>query len=511
MRKISINKEMLSSAWPLFAGIILLSVIFHSSVASIFDIWLHGSGMYSHGILLLIVSFYILVREWWDRKERLNIKFRFIYGLLILFLSFAWLLSEMTYLQTASQLFYISILAVFVLGLYGFNGATTLLYPILLLLCAIPVWAVLERPLQVPTATLVNNLLHFTGYVSIREGYVITIPEGSFEVGNRCSGLRYQIAAITIAFIYTYFARLRVVPSIICVLSAILTAFLSNVIRIYIVVLSGHYTNMTHSLLHDHIWLGWVVFFFSFVSLFYFWNKYSTPFTHDSTTQYIKEKPTQAGIAKKTVVTGVLVALAAIGPLLNYAYNSATDRKIKTEDNIKLSLNNWESEQYDNGLWKPSWINADSESFQSFTNAVHTRFDMYIAYYAKQGQGKEVINSRNRIYDEKKWKRLELNTKEIEIDKDRILPIKEEVIQNSDGDIRLVWAWYYIGGNVAADALKAKIITLPAILSGRSDATAIVVTTEGGDLERAKQNMKNFIVSALSEIEKQIDKYSYNL
>ncbi|PVV13963.1 MAG: EpsI family protein [gamma proteobacterium symbiont of Ctena orbiculata] len=510
MKNFTINKEQLISAWPLFIGILLLSVIYHSSVFSIFDIWIYGSGMYSHGILLFAVACYILVKEWRDKRTSLQIEYRFIYGIILLFLSVAWLFSELTYLQTASQLIFIFLLIGFVLGLYGSKGATTLLIPIIMLLCAILIWAFFEKPLQVPTATLVDNLLRLTGYVSIREGYIITIPEGAFEVGDRCSGLRYQIAAVSIAFIYCYFTRLKLLTSIIYILSAIGTAFLSNVIRIYIVVLSGHYTNMTHSLLHDHIWLGWVVFFISFVCLFYLWNKFSHKYVYSKRTIQDHNKTQQAGFIKTTIVTGMLVLFAAVGPLLKSAYNVSIERAENKKQTITIDLKGWES-SIDNSLWQPTWVSADADNYFSFTDDGGRRLDLYLAYYSTQAQGKEVINSRNRKYDEKQWSRIELRRRDIELEAKGLLPVIEELVQNGSGNKRLIWTWYYIGGNVVADALKAKLVALSGIFSGRSDATAILISTEVvDDVKNTKMHMKELLNNSINEIEQQIDAHHFD-
>lgn len=510
MKNFTINRELLISAWPLFVGILLLSVIYYSSVYSIFDIWIYGSGMYSHGILLFAVACYILVKEWRDKRASLKVEYRFIYGIILLFLSVAWLFSELTYLQTASQLLFIFLLIGFVLGLYGSKGATTLLVPIVMLLCAIPIWAVFEKPLQVPTAALVDNLLRLTGYVSIREGYIITIPEGVFEVGDRCSGLRYQIAAVSIAFIYCYFTRLKLLTSIIYILSAVVTAFLSNVIRIYIVVLSGHYTNMTHSLLHDHIWLGWVVFFISFVCLFYLWNKFSPRYAYSKHTNQSDDTIQQAGFIKTTIVTGMLVLFAAVGPLIKSVYNVSIEQAEGAKQTIELVLEGWESNQ-DRGLWQPAWVSADADNYFSFRDGEGRRLDLYLAYYSVQAQGKEVINSRNRKYDEKQWTRLQLRRKDIELESKGLLPVIEELIQNGSGKKRVIWTWYYIGGNVVADALKAKLVALTGIFSGRSDATAILVSAEvEDDVKSTKMYLRELVNRSILELEQQIDAHHFD-
>ncbi|MET0123113.1 MAG: exosortase [Candidatus Thiodiazotropha sp. 6PLUC9] len=243
----------------LFSCLVILTLVYHQTAVSLYLTWTAENSLQSHGLLLLPLSSYLLFREWYSRRQTLEVRFRPLFLIALLILSVIWLMSEIAQVQVASQILMILVLCITVFALFGIRESKTLAFPILILLSATSVWSVLSQPLQQPTAILVNQLLHLTGYTSFQESYFITIPEGIFEVGDTCSGLRYQIAAITLALIYAFFSQYSLAISLLYVLMASLIAFISNSIRIFIVVLSGHYTNMTHSLLEDHSWRGWVV------------------------------------------------------------------------------------------------------------------------------------------------------------------------------------------------------------------------------------------------------------
>jgi EpsI family protein len=488
-------------------GLMLLGIVYHTTLYSLYDTWVHGSGIYSHGLLLLAVSVYMFCREWNARTHDLETKFRPLYIFFLLLLSLAWLVAEMVQLQTATQLVFILLLGVYVLAMYGARSNYRLLFPILILICAIPVWSVLERPLQIPTAIMVNKLLNLTGYVSIRDGYFITIPEGVFEVGSRCSGLRYQVAAVSISMLYGYFMLSRLFHSLVYILTASLMAFVSNVIRIYIVVLAGHYTNMKHALLDDHIWLGWVVFLICFSCLFYVWgivDKKSTESEGNHEAGKVQHNKAQGKPVKSMFVIGVLFVSATVGPAVNYAIGAIAASTSAKVSKLNFSFDQWKEVDF-MSVWGPSWQSADIELYKKLSNDDGNKVEVYLASYAKQQQGKEIINSKNRLYDSGLWKKMVSAKRAINMDPYKKIVVKEDVIQSGSGEKRVVWSWYYVGGRETVSDLKAKLYGILGVFQGRTDATAILVSSKMEDAGKSRQVLKEFVIGSAGLIESQID------
>jgi EpsI family protein len=502
-----IEKAKFHGALPLIAGLVVLGAVFHTTVYSLYHTWVHGSGIYSHGLLLFAVCVYMFYREWNTRAQNLETKFRPLYIFFLMLLSLVWLVAEMVQLQTATQLVFILLLGVFVLALYGARGNYRLLFPILVLICAIPVWSMLERPLQIPTAIMVNKLLHLTGYVSIRDGYFITIPEGLFEVGNRCSGLRYQVAAVSISMLYGYFMQSRLFHSLIYILSASLMAFVSNVIRIYIVVLAGHYTNMKHALLDDHIWLGWVVFLICFSGLFYVWgivDRKSTESEDSHNDGNVQHKKFQGKPAKSMLVIGVLLVSATVGPAVNYAIGAITASRSVEVSQLNFSFDQWKDMEY-MSTWGPLWQSADIELYKKLAKEDGKKVEIYLAGYGKQQQGKEIINSKNRRFDSGLWKKKGSAKRTLEIDPSKKIVVKEDVIQSGSGEKRVVWSWYYVGGRETVSDLKAKLYGILGVFQGRTDATAILISSKMKDEDESRQVLKEFVTGSAALIQSKID------
>ncbi|MES9939892.1 MAG: exosortase C-terminal domain/associated protein EpsI [Candidatus Thiodiazotropha sp. 6PLUC1] len=489
----------------LFSCLVILTLVYHQTAVSLYLTWTAENSLQSHGLLLLPLSSYLLFREWYSRRQTLEVRFRPLFLIALLILSVIWLMSEIAQVQVASQILMILVLCITVFALFGIRESKTLAFPILILLSATSVWSVLSQPLQQPTAILVNQLLHLTGYTSFQESYFITIPEGIFEVGDTCSGLRYQIAAITLALIYAFFSQYSLAISLLYVLMASLIAFISNSIRIFIVVLSGHYTNMTHSLLEDHIWLGWVVFVICYASFMYatvLVEKRVLPEAEDEPGNQtdVGGRAGSGSYSKILMISSVLLLCASIGPL----YSAFTEKSLQPQLTSKVLLNFkglTQSPIDEAGEWSPAWVNADSETRASYS-IQGKGIDFYSAYYAYQEQGKEAVNDLNRAYNSEIWQAKHRLDREINLDNGRKLIVLEEGITDIKGNERMVWSWYYIGGYVSSSKLQSKWHGILAGLKGNSDAAVIVLSTKkDGDGVSERAAMQEFINQTINEIE----------
>jgi EpsI family protein len=460
------------------------------------SVWLMSSTNYSHGIIIPFIAAYILFKEW-NQKGKLFHVYHRIYPLFfIAVLSIIWLVAHIIHVQVITQLVYIFIMCFFLIGLFGRKQIGSLLFPILLLLTAIPIWTSFSEPLQIPTAYVVDKMLHLTGYVALREGYIIHIPEGSFEVSDICSGVNNQIASLLLSLLLAYNYRLRIFGMLAIVLLGSFVAFFSNSIRIYIVVLSGHYSQMKHSLIDDHVWLGWVVFsvFYGFfiIVVSHYLNKKKVN-KNERNSRYLANK---AGRLMSVKVATVLIIAASVGPVLSVtlqALSNGSDKEIQIT--LPENLGEWQvtnKRVYD---WLPKWINPDSTVLKRYQNTLGGSIDIYIAYYANQSQGKEVINSDNKAFDRNVWKVEETSIVKQEINNE-IIEYKEIVIRNNYGTKRVLWQWYMVNDKKIANNLEVKFYGLLAALIGKRDAATVIVSKEIiQDYSEEREKMKQFTES----------------
>ncbi len=491
----------LSTGLVLFLSLVVLTLVYSSTAMSLYTGWIADNSLQSHGLLLLPLSIYLLAREWYVTRWNLVIAYRPIYWVALLLVSMAWLLTDIAKIQLLSQVTLILILWLTLVALFGLTRSLRMGFPILILLSTTSGWSVLAQPLQEPTAYVVNQMLHLTGYVSFQEGYTISIPEGVFEVGDTCSGLRYQIAALTLALIYSFISGYAWFRGAVFLALASGVAFLSNSVRIYIVVLSGHYTQMTHSLLTDHIWLGWVVFAVCFTGFMFLtqWLDRRMPVVTRRQGGGAAASIHNASV-RSLMIAVIVIGFASAGPLY---------RQLVHEQPPVVDLNSRAFQLHDSGLveviaeedWAPFWINPDV--------VVNTRYqlpqgqvDFFAAYYAYQDQGKEVVSDLNYAYPRGEWQTEASRDVTFSLPGGRNFPVKETRISRIMGSKRVLWSWYYIGGYVTSSPLQAKLLSMVSGLKGRSDAAVVVISTAGaGPHDEMRRVLQTFVEQAIGEIE----------
>jgi EpsI family protein len=463
-------------------GLLTLTAIYYPTVRGMFSVWLGGSSNYSHGLLLPFIIVYLLYKEWNDKGQIFHIYPRLYALLFIVILSIIWLFAYITHIQVITQLVFISIMATFLVGLCGYKNIGSLLFPILLLLTAVPIWTVFSEPLQIPTAYIVDKLLHITGYTSFREGHLIHIPEGTFKVSDVCSGVNNLIASVVLSMLLAYAHRLKLFGMSILIVSGACVAFLSNSIRIYIVVLSGHYTQMKHSLLDDHVWLGWVVFSAFYTLFLIFINKIlkrmkAVEAGHEKNATDVESVKDARTMSIKAAV--MLIAAASVGPALSVTINTLNAKNAdKKQIELPLRAEGWRIVNHEVRDWEPIWINPDSTELERYLNEVGNYIDVYIAHYTTQAQNKEIINSENKAFDRNKWKIIYSSIVKKDGLKDATFEYMELLIRNKQGKERLLWQWYNVGGMRTVDEVEAKLLGFFAALTGSTDAAVFILSSE---------------------------------
>ena len=192
----------------------------------------------------------------------------------------------------------------------GWNLTRKLLFPVLFLYFAVPVWAPVTMILQAITTHINGFLLGLGGISFAIDGNQITIPVGTFEVAGGCSGLKYFLTSSSLAALYSYLYLPRNRSRAILLLSAVLLAMLTNWIRVFVIVLVGYFTDMKHPLIKDHNNFGWLLYAASLVP-FYFIAHKLTPSALPAAESLHLDRP--VGWRGNTVPT--LVAALVLGAL----------------------------------------------------------------------------------------------------------------------------------------------------------------------------------------------------
>lgn len=244
---------------PVFIAATL--VIYRSTVSDLWRLWTAlDNPLYSHGLVLLGIAAYMFWRQWRCHITEADRPSIVVGNLLLTGASVTWFLARLGHVQLLQELCLLGIVFFLVWSLVGLRLAKQIGWAVLLIVCAIPIWEFATGILQAATVYVTTQLLNATNIPAVAEDTRILIREGTFVVEDACTGLGQHQTAVALALLHGYWNQARVPMALLYIAIAMLTAFLTNTIRVYIIIVAGHLTDMQHPLVKDHIWLGWVVF-----------------------------------------------------------------------------------------------------------------------------------------------------------------------------------------------------------------------------------------------------------
>lgn len=483
-------------AWKIAAPVaiaVLIGVflLFWETVAFTVDFWSRRRA-YGHGLLLVPISLFMI----WHTRAALS---RVVPGPqpwgapFIVALSLAWALAYFIDVQLGMQLTLLATMGAVLWTLLGNRAAWLLAFPVAYLLLGIPVWSLLTPILQENTATISTAMLRAIGVPVYLEAFYISIPSGQFVVEEVCAGLRYLLATMSIAALYAYLNLRPVWLGAVFFLCCTVFSIALNWLRVVIIIWVGHATSMQHWLVNDHLTFGWIMFAVGLIPIFAFgvWLQrfYRAP--------AIREPAATGGApagARTFVVWGLAaLVLSGVGPALVLWNDTRVPGPVSAELQAPAAVAPWRIAATDEIRWEPRYVGADASLLSTYRDG-GGRVDLFIAYYAHQRDGAEVVNELNVLYDEKRWKRRRVSQRRVPFGDDGQVRLREIQLVTSSGARRLVWFWYRVGDRRITGVLEAKLTQVWAILSGSPAAAVAAVSTpvEGG-LDAARARLEAYL------------------
>ena len=245
--------------------VILLS--YFQTTWSMVSIW-GRSDTFAHGFLIFPFSAYLI----WSQRRRLStVSIQPNLSALVILggIGLGWLLATLASAQVVAQFLLIVMIPASVWVILGSRMIRELAFPLAYLLLAVPFGEALIPPLINFTADFTVGALQLTGVPVYREGSFFTIPSGNWSVVEACSGLRYLIASFTLGTLYAYLTYRSLTRRLIFIGLSIIVPVLANGVRAYLIVMTGHLSDMRLAVGIDHLIYGWV--FFGIVMLLLFW------------------------------------------------------------------------------------------------------------------------------------------------------------------------------------------------------------------------------------------------
>jgi exosortase A len=495
-----------------FPLILLILFLYQPTVSTLWQLWTNpDNSTYSHGLLLLAVCTVLFCRQWKKEVDSYSLRPDIIGIVLLASTSLVWFLADLVHVQMVEQLTLPSLIVFLLWAVLGYRGARSLAFPVFLLIFAIPIWDSLTVYLQSITAHAVTLMLNLTGFAAVLEGMYILVPAGTFEVALSCSGLTQFIVAIMVAALYSHVHELRWQTDLWLIVVAIAVAILTNILRIYIVVVAGQLTNMQHYFVtKDHWTLGWVLFGIGMFVFLLWANRYVAPGTK------MVSKPEQPslpslplnnpGLPSATMAlrtAALALGALALGPALAHVY--AAQLPISAANlAIPEQIESWRATGAGGDHYRPYFRGADVEYDTLYRGADGANVYLYVGYYARQEQGKEAVYYLNKVYDNKQWR--SAGERQVSVDSPRSLRVKETRIQSKNGKTKVVWCWYYVNGSRTSNDYMAKILNVMGTLRRHPGIAVIVIAADANEnVENARSLLRRFVADALKEVEREID------
>lgn len=493
----------------LFIYMALAIFMYYPTVSSLAHIWVFSEySTYKHGLLLLGVGIYFFYQRWIKLRSEIAIRFDVAGFLLLIIASIVWFFAHVAEVQVVQQVIFIFIIYLILWTVLGYRISRQFAFPVLLLICAIPIWALInEGSLQIITVKIVAFMLKLIGVTSYIENVRIFIPEGAFSVNPECAGMQQLMAGISLAAIYAYLNNFRSVYLLIYMVLAAVLALMLNILRIFIVVFSGHLTNMQSYFVRvEHISLGWALFgtgmfIFMMLSNRFLLSRYGS-FVSRADDEKVFIKPGRVISNKKCIFQLFLVVLGlSVGPLLAQIQSSRIQGNMG-ELTVPGFFNQWRLSNDKNYNYRPFYTIPGNIVYEgNYTHRGKETVYCYIGYYHNQKQGKELISDLNRIDDNKTWIKLDSKKRHIEVS-DLNLTVNETIVKTPQGREKLIWSWYYLAGMQTSNKKIEKLLEAWSDLSGQSGASLFLVATDVNEnYAVSRKKLHDFLNASLPDLQ----------
>jgi exosortase A len=486
-----------------FLLLLVVLVLYRDTVLYLAGIWNQWkTGEYAHGYLVLTISLYLVYRQR-----------RVLAGLTpcpsvtalpaIAAAALLWLAATLVDVLSLQIVALLLLVLSVIWAVLGLRITRYLLLPVLFIGFALPVWSPLAVVLQEVTTDVVFWLARLGGVPVIREGHVLILPSGQLTIEEACSGLRYLLASLTLGVLYACLNYSRLRARVIVVLVAAGAAILANILRVFIVVYIAYVSRMQHPLVSDHLSLGWMLFGGLVFLLLVLDLVLSRSGASEVTTDAVIAP---AGICRYGPVSRSLLFVASLllivcAPALALWARQPLPVAGETRLVFPPAMQGWSGPSETRDNWMPEYHGAVAalRSYQRDGDEVY----LYIGYYPRQSQGRELINELNHIANTGVWQTEPLAERTVFVD-DR--PVLERVIISPTGRQRLVWYWYRVGGRQTTNRYIAKVLQVLGLVTGRTRASviAVAVDIETGE-DEAKRLLHEFVFSMGQPIAQMMD------
>ncbi|MEM9628487.1 MAG: exosortase A [Pseudomonadota bacterium] len=460
----------------LLATLALLLVITADSALSMVKLW-QAATTYHHCFLVLPIALGLI---WMKRAElkRLTPSQDMLALIPLGAFAFLWLIGHAGQIQLFEHVALVGIAISLTVTLLGREIARVIAFPLAFLFFMVPFGDVFVPGLQQFTANFSVALLQLADIPVFHDGIMIETPTGLFEVAEACAGIRFLIANIMIGVLFAYLSMSRPWQWAAFMALAVILPIIANGFRAFGIILIAYLTDNEYAAGVDHIVYGWGFFAVIMLVFLAIGNAIADwPSAVDDGGEDVRGTTGR----KAWSSLGALPALLLVAAAPAYANlvmkqgsdDVVIDPKLLLEPALALDLGPvCKADHAPAGAWRPRFEQADMTQ-GLIIDCGGQPVDLFLAYYAQEREGAELIQHNNRLADGESWTRTTKSWHDSGIEGLPAAIKKEELYGRHAGD-RLVVAWYWIGGRLIAEDWQAKAYRLYRKLLGKDEPAALI-------------------------------------
>lgn len=489
-------------------GFVVVMVAFWQTWASFPQAWIERG---EHGFVAAAFCGWL---AWRDREQLLGDgRGLGMANVLVAGLSMLWLVAIILNIRVVHQAVLPLLLLAWLLSTAGLSAFRKALPIAGAFFLAVPLWGLLIRPLQSMTVLANRALLSLTGIEVQFDGDLIAIPDGVFQVAEGCAGINFFEVGVLVGVMHALLFLKTWKARGVAVLVAALLAIVSNWLRVFGLILIGHFTKMQSPLIESHGTYGWLIFAVVLFT-FFFAARHIEAWDEVLHAEETAAQPAVATAAatrrprRRTAVSqswaAVLVptGMALIGPFFLLAATGmpAADASPASAPGMAPGAE-WQRMPAETAPfagdsikpWSPAYRGAGEHRVEQWVDSGATQIAVQVdrLLYADQTQGRELVNSENRVARpiDKAGEGLAGPLDELG------RRVNVTAVRTPEG-VRLVWSWFYVAGVNSHYANEAKLLELVAFATRASASELVAVSTLCGteNCEAASRTLYRFVV-----------------
>ncbi|MBS0346309.1 MAG: exosortase A [Proteobacteria bacterium] len=463
---------------------------YHGTAAAVFEIWWR-SDTFAHGLLVLPIFAWLV----WRSRDRLSgevVRPRWIMSVPLLLAGLLWLLGELASVASATHVALALLLVFSLVGVLGPRLSRVMAFPILFLFFGVPIGEFLLPVMMKYTAMFTVAAVRMSGVPVYQEGLHFIVPNGRWSVVEACSGVRYLIASFMVGALYAYLNYRTLRRRLLFVVCALVVPILANWLRAYMIVMLGYLSNNKLATGVDHLIYGWLFFGVVIMLMFWIggrWREDVNPAAASSDVQ-LTEVDT---VALSTLLAGIapIAIVVAIWPVVlgMLERHEAVHAQLAPAVPVLRVDAGWSESPSPSSSFKPSFTGFRQDLLRHFSDG-HHQVSAYVAVYAQQRNGHELVQSANQLVlpSDSDWNWLADGR-----GPDSGSGYWRRSVLAGHGSQVVVLSGYWIDGRLVTNDYLAKALLAVTKLMGRPDTSAYVaIWASGADELRAAESLDAF-------------------